>query len=222
MPTWINHFIVADKLIDKIPNIDKEYFVIGNIAPDCGIQTGPHGIYEPPTGATHFTKDYEYSRKTDCDYNYVYNKYVKNETDTKKYSFYLGYYIHLFVDRYFANKMFVPIEEKYGLFRENEELSQTVKKEKNNIDYLYVKSNSSPTLELFYTYPGFNEDYPSWYKNGAISRQMKNIKRLYKSCDPQEMEYKYITPQAMKEFHNEIYIELIKELTNKGIITTTI
>ena len=66
MPTWINHFIVADKIIDRIKNIDKEYFIIGSIAPDCGKQTAPHGIYNPPTGETHFTKDYEYSRKTDC------------------------------------------------------------------------------------------------------------------------------------------------------------
>ncbi len=63
MPTWINHFRVADKIIDKIDNIDKQYFAIGTIAPDCGIQVKLHGIYKPPSGVTHFTKEFEYSKK---------------------------------------------------------------------------------------------------------------------------------------------------------------
>ncbi|MBR2134562.1 MAG: zinc dependent phospholipase C family protein [Eubacterium sp.] len=218
MPTWINHFIVADKIIDRIKNIDKEYFIIGSIAPDCGKQTAPHGIYNPPTGETHFTKDYEYSRKTDCDYNYVFNNYVKGEKDIKKYSFFLGYYIHLFVDRFFANEVFVPIENKYGLFRENEELSRTVKKEKNNIDFLYVKNHTSPTLELFYTYDGFNENYPKWYKNGQITWQMENIKSLYKNCEGAEMEYKYLTPADMEKFHERVFAALLNELEEKRIL----
>ena len=84
MPTWANHFRIADKLLPHLKTLNTEYFIIGNIAPDCGIPDSAHGVYMPPTGATHFTKDYYYSKKTDCDYNYIYNTYIKNETDIKK------------------------------------------------------------------------------------------------------------------------------------------
>lgn len=63
MPTWINHFRIADKLLDKIKLLDKEYFVIGTIAPDCGIPDKYHGVYKPYTGITHFTSELEYSKK---------------------------------------------------------------------------------------------------------------------------------------------------------------
>lgn len=63
MPTWVNHFRVADRLIDKLDNIDVAYFVVGTIAPDCGKLDKLHGIYKPYTGITHFTKDIQYSLK---------------------------------------------------------------------------------------------------------------------------------------------------------------
>lgn len=216
MPSWANHFRVADALWEKL-NIDKEYFAVGTVAPDCGIQTAPHGIYDPPTGATHFTSDYEYSKKTDCDYEYIYKEFVKDEKDLKKYSFYLAYYIHLFVDCYFAKNVFLPIEARYGDFRENEELSQRVKLERGNIDRLYLSTHESPSLELFKSIKSFDEAYPEWYKSGQITRQMENIKRAYENVKPEDMEYIYLTPEVMEKFHAEVLEALKKELKSKGI-----
>ena len=62
MPTWANHFRIADRLLPRLTSLDQAYFIIGNIAPDCGIPDSAHGRYQPPTGATHFTKDYLYSK----------------------------------------------------------------------------------------------------------------------------------------------------------------
>lgn len=200
MPTWINHFRVADKIIDKIDNIDKQYFAIGTIAPDCGIQVKPHGIYEPPSGVTHFTKELKYSKKTDCDYIYVYEHYVANENDLKKKSFFLAYTIHLFTDCVFAKNIFMPIEEKYGDFRYNEDLSKRVKLERNNIDFMFVRNNVSPTFEIFKSCGSFNESYPDWYKHNEINKKMKFIIDWYENCKCQDLDYKYVTPKMMDDF----------------------
>ena len=218
MPTWANHFRIADKLLPHLKTLNTKYFIIGNIAPDCGIPDSSHGVYMPPTGETHFTKDSYYSKKTDCDYNYIYNTYIKNETGIKKKSFYVGYYIHLFADCYYANKLFLPIENKYGDFRYNDEVRKTVAAERNNIDFLYFTENESPSFELFKTYGAWNEAYPDWYKNNEISQQMKNIVRHYTVNKPKEMEYHYLTPQIMDAFVNEASIELLDDLKNKELL----
>ena len=204
MPTWANHFRIADKLLPYIKALDKEYFIIGNIAPDCGIKTDSAGVYEPPTGVTHFTKDYLYSKKTDCDYEFVYQNYIKDEKDIKKKSFFIGYWAHLFADAYYANNLFVPIEKEFGDFRENHELRRTVARERANIDYLYFSENISEAYEIFRRCGGFDEDYPKWYKNGEISRKMKEILKLYDNNKPVVMEYKYLTPEIMSSFVDEV------------------
>lgn len=218
MPTWANHFRIADKLLPHIKTLDKEYFIIGNIAPDCGIPDSSHGIYVPPTGETHFTEDYYYSKKTDCNCEYIYNTYIKNETDIKKKSFFTGYYAHLFADRYYANELFFSIEKTYGDFRENEVLRKAVSKEKNNIDYLYFSENLSPSFELFKTYNGWSETYPEWYKNNEISRQMINIVKCYTENKPESIKYRYLTPKIMSEYADRVSGLILELFKQKGLL----
>lgn len=218
MPTWANHFRIADRLLPQLEALDAAYFIIGNIAPDCGIPDKGHGVYQPPTGVTHFTKDYDYSKKTDCDYEYIYQTYIKDEADRKKKSFFTGYYAHLFADCYYANKLFVPIEAAFGDFRENEALRQTVAAERNNIDFLYFAENESPSFQLFRTCDGFHEAYPAWYRHDEISCQMKNIVRHYTVNQPREMAYRYLTPQVMSDFVKQVSALLLLDFKEKHII----
>lgn len=218
MPTWINHFRVTDKLIYTLNNIDIEYFVIGTIAPDCGKYSKSHGMYRPYTGITHFTKDLEYSKKTDCNYNYVYETYVKNETDIKKRSFYLAYYIHLFEDCIFANDVFLPIEKKYGDFRYNDNVRNQVAKERNNIDFMFISNNESSSYNIFKNCKPFREKYPKWYKHGEIASQMKNIVKFYTNSKYEEMNYKYISPQTMDNFVEKTISLVRYDLDRKNIL----
>jgi hypothetical protein len=218
MPTWANHFRIADKLLPHLKTLNTKYFIIGNIAPDCGIPDKAPGVYNPPTGETHFTKDYYYSKKTDCDYNYIYSTFIKGESDIKKRSFFIGYYAHLLADCRYANELFLPIEKAHGDFRKNEELRNTVRTERNNIDFLFFKENTSPSFELFKGYDGWNEAYPKWYKNGEITRQMKNIVKHYTNGKPSEMSYRYLTPQIMSDFADRVSGIILEDMKSKGII----
>ena len=217
MPTWVNHFRVADRFINRLEGIDAEYFAIGTIAPDCGRYDESCGLYKPFTGITHFTSDMEYSKKTDCDYDFVYNEYVKNETDIKKRTFYLAYYIHLFEDCVFAQNVFAPIENKHGDFRYNEKIRKQVAKERNNIDFMFLANNTSLTFEILKNCKPFEEDYPHWYKHNEIAFQMKNIMKFYSNPIYENMEYEFIYPELMDKYV-ELTVKLLEEdLKKNGI-----
>lgn len=218
MPTWVNHFRVADRFLNRLEDIDAEYFVIGTIAPDCGRLDKSCGVYKPFTGITHFTSEIEYSKKTDCDYDFVYSEYVKNETDIKKKSFYLAYYMHLFEDCVFARNVFAPIENKYGDFRYNEEIRKQVARERNNTDFMFLANNASPSFEILKQCKSFKEDYPHWYKHNEIALQMKNIVKYYSNPKYETMEYRFISPELMDKFV-ELTVKLLEEdFKNKGIV----
>ena len=188
MASWAIHFRIADWFLDRISELDREYFIIGNIAPDCGVPYKHKRGYNPPSIVTHRTND---GNKSDCDYESVYNEFIKNETDCKKKSFFIGYFVHYMTDCFWAQQVCIPIERTYGCFAVHRELSKAVKKEWYNLDFLFFKNNVSPSFELFKTYKGFHEPYPDFYKHNEIAKQMKNIVSFYSSNAPEKMEYKY-------------------------------
>ncbi len=213
MPSWCIHFRVADWFLDRIPNLNKKYFLIGNIAPDCGVPV--KNGYNPPTKTTHFSTNI--SLKSDCDYNYIFNEFIKNEKDKNKKSFYIGYFVHLMTDCQNAIYTTFPIEEKYGLIANNKRLSRRIKQEWHNIDFEFLSTNISPSFELFKTFDGFNESYPEWYKNGEISWQMKNIAAFYKDQKPKTINYKFTTPEDMNKFTSEVPEIIYNELISRGV-----
>lgn len=214
MPSWAIHFRVADYFLDKIDGLNKEYFIVGNIAPDCGVPV--NGQYNPSTRVTHLTVN-DISNKSDCNYDYIYNHFIKEETDINKKSFYIGYFVHLYTDCRNAIYNCFPIEEKYGKFVENRNLSIAVKKEWHNIDCKFLKNNTSPSFELFKTLLGFSENYPSWYKNNEISWQMKNIVSFYRDIKIENIDYKYTGPEAMDNFVSKVSMEIYNVLIQKSV-----
>ena len=38
MATWITHLMIADGVLERIPNLDRHGFCVGNIAPDCNVE----------------------------------------------------------------------------------------------------------------------------------------------------------------------------------------
>lgn len=190
------HFRIADEILKHLNNIDREYFIIGSIAPDCGIRQ-KEGGYDPPTEVTHLTKMWN---KSDCDYNYIFENFIKNEKDFRKRSFFAGYYTHLLTDCLFSRHVSIPIENKFGLYREHPGLSKLVKKEWYDADYKFFTENVSPAFEDFKKYKPFSEDYPCIYKHGEIAIQMKNIVEFYKDKKPENVEFFYTDRQEFEYF----------------------
>lgn len=214
MASWTIHFRIADWFLERVPNLDKKYFIIGNIAPDCGVPYKDKRGYNPPSEITHYAYEGDKGR---CDYPFIYNEFIKNETDINKKSFYIGYFVHLMTDSAFVNDFTYSIEEKYGSFDTHRELSRAVKREWYNLDFLYFKNNTSKSFELFKTYKGFDEPYPDFYKNNEIANQMKYIVSFYDTNEPEEMTYTYTPPEVLENFVSKMPQKIYEELIKRNV-----
>ena len=109
MATWITHLIIADRVLEIVPELDKHCFCVGNIAPDCNVENEDWTQFVPSREITHWMSS---DRKIADDCDRFYKEYVENrkhEIDTKQeLSFLLGYYAHLITDAEFQRYMRDP------------------------------------------------------------------------------------------------------------------
>lgn len=130
MATWITHLMIADRVLEAIPELDRQGFCVGNIAPDCNVENEDWTEFVPSREITHWMSA---DRKiaTDCDR--FYNEYIasrKEEIDTEQeMSFLLGYYAHLIADAEFQR--YIRETERVSLawerIKEHPVLSQKAK-----------------------------------------------------------------------------------------------
>lgn len=102
MATWITHLMVADRVLEKVSELDKHGFCVGNIAPDCNVENEDWTQFVPPREITHWMSA---DRKVVADCDRFYKEYIedrKQKIDTaQELSFLLGYYAHLVTDAEF-------------------------------------------------------------------------------------------------------------------------
>ncbi len=99
MATWITHLMIADGVLDRIPDLHRHGFCVGNIAPDCNVENEDWISFTPSREVTHWMQG-EKKSASDCDVfceEYILKR--KNEIKSAEaYSFLLGYYSHLITD----------------------------------------------------------------------------------------------------------------------------
>lgn len=102
MATWITHLMIADGVLEHIPNLDRRGFCVGNIAPDCNVENEDWTAFTPPREVTHWMQG-ERKKASDCDA--FCDEYILMRKDKIKspeeYAFLLGYYSHLLTDAAF-------------------------------------------------------------------------------------------------------------------------
>lgn len=214
MASWAVHFRISDCIIGKLNNIDENYFIIGNIAPDCGVPT-KNGYY-PPSEITHRTHNGNY--KGNCDYNSVYEEFLKNNDDIKSFSFWLGYYVHLMTDCLWVNDLCQLICDDFNSLSHGSSKAKKIRKEWYNLDFLYFNENTSCSFEKFKQIESFNETYPSFYCNNEISKQIKNITQFYTVNKPLEINYEFTTPDMVEKFISDSATKIYNDLIGKGVL----
>ncbi len=94
--------MIADRVLESIPELDKHGFCVGNIAPDCNVENEDWTQFVPSREVTHWMSN---DRKVAADCEKFYDEYIanrKHEIDTnQELSFLLGYYAHLLADAEF-------------------------------------------------------------------------------------------------------------------------
>lgn len=102
MATWITHLMIADGVLERIPNLDRHGFCVGNIAPDCNVENEDWTAFTPSREVTHWMQG-ERKKASDCDA--FCDEYILKRKDkiksAEEYAFLLGYYSHLIADAAF-------------------------------------------------------------------------------------------------------------------------
>ena len=129
MPTWVTHMMIADKVLEELPQLDKHGFYVGNIAPDCNIQNEDWTAYTPSREKTHWMQS---GRKAVSDADAFCEEYIINRreeiSEGEEYSFLLGYYAHLITDAAFTRMIREEkrVAEVWARIRAKEELVQNL------------------------------------------------------------------------------------------------
>lgn len=234
MATWITHLMIADRVLEAIPELDRHGFCVGNIAPDCNIENEDWTQFVPSREITHWMAS---DRKVATDCDKFYDEYIasrKHEIDTaQEKSFLLGYYAHLIADAEFQRYIrdSVRVASSWARIKEHPVLSDkamgmpetwdSVKKLINRnermrdiytieAEYLDEHPNSGYLTEILElkTFPDFIDYLPK----GAIVRKISVMGYLPKK-ELGEFPFVAMTREEYATFLNEATEQIIRSIT---------
>lgn len=195
MASWLIHLRIADELLKVLNISDEEKFVVGNIAPDCGVPL-PEGNYNPPTRVTHWGGE---NFKRNIDYMGFYNKYLKDKKD----GFYLGYFTHLVTDYYWSHNVVLPLKARLGIdsLSKNPEITKKVKDNWSELEERYLLSHGRPrALEILKGVDKFPNVYFDFYGADTIEEKAKFISSCYDEPCHITDDLSYTSEGEMEEF----------------------
>ena len=212
MASWLVHLRIADALIDKIAEIDKTAFVIGNTAPDSGVPNADWTSYTPPKSVSHYYVMQEDGKTKKINVDAFCAEYFSkehiNSYSTQEYSFFLGYFVHLLTDVAWTEKILAPSKEKHAdeYARNKSAFFEKLKEDWYDLDYRYLKEH--PNFRAFHIYEqaiGFTNDYMKEFSDDAFDNRRKYVCEFYHSDEHGELyrEYPYLTPQQADHFVKE-------------------
>ncbi|MFK7602796.1 zinc dependent phospholipase C family protein [Deinococcus sp. SM5_A1] len=114
MGTWMGHFRIAERLLEHLPDLNAEAFILGNVAPDSGRPNADWTVFDPPKTITHFLRVGEdEGRIRDLQF---YREYVlpAEQADRQTFSFVLGYFTHLVTDNLWMHLIGQPTKVSFA------------------------------------------------------------------------------------------------------------
>ena len=202
MASWMVHLRVADRLLDRLKDIDEAAFVMGNIAPDSGVPNADWTEFHPPKSVSHFKTD-----RTDPEA--FRRQYFSREQiagyDRRAYSFFLGYYVHLLTDVEWVAEILTPLRrELAGETKEaRDRYIQTAKEDWYDLDFLYLEQH--PEFRAFHIYENtrdFENDLMERFSADAFENRRAYICAFYHGDEHGALhrDYAYLTPQQAEVF----------------------
>ena len=220
MASWMVHLRVADKLLDRISGITETEFVMGNIAPDSGIPNEDWSIFTPSSEVSHFRTTDENGIKLIHEDWYI-EKYFTSEQrmsyNTKQYSFYLGYLVHLLTDKLWARDIVYPLRLKnLKAYEQNRsEWFCAMKQDWRTLDYFYLKNHTDFRSFVIYEQAvEFRNTFMDFFAEDAFENRRKYITELYRK------ESKTIESKAISLSEEDIYrfVENTSNLSERNVL----
>lgn len=209
MATWIVHMRIANYFMKKYNILDNSQFLVGNIAPDCGVPSEDWSYYTPSKTITHWER--EDGSMDAADFK---EQYIKEKTDSK-YPFYLGYYFHLLTDiewmKLYERKKQEPVFIQAAM--QDQGIVGKVKRDWYGQDSLYLQTHPEFIFfTMFSKIDTFENIYFEFYPQNAFIRQIKHITEFYLSAeeDP-DREFPFLKTSEMDQFVEQT-ITLIEDI----------
>lgn len=198
MASWLIHLRITDELLKVLNISNEEKFVVGSIAPDCGVPL-PEGNYNPPTKITHWGGE---NHKANIDYIGFYKDYVKYGSPEKR-DFYLGYFTHLITDYFWSHKVVRPLKARLGIesFSKNPELTKKIKDNWAELEMRFLYSKGRPkALDILKRVDKFPNIYFDFYGTDTIQEKAKFIASCYDEPCHITDDLSYMSEGELEEF----------------------
>lgn len=209
MATWIAHLRIAENLISLIEPLDKEYFVIGSIAPDYNI---PESVKENLEGVPEDSHFRALSENTKEIGDLVFfKKYIgslnHSDDDLMRFSFLLGYFVHLVTDNLWEIEIGLPTNLRFkSEFEKDPKFIWEVKRDWYGIDFSYIHRNRDSIYWQVFEKCHITHDYLDFMPQAAILENIKRIREFYRNKNRVienwigERPNKYLSEQEMDQF----------------------
>lgn len=203
MATWMVHFRIAENLLNLGITTTENEFVVGNIGPDCGLPDKESNSFVPPKQITHFKVDNKINASSFIE------QYLERDDINfmnPKFSFYLGYYVHLLTDlewsKLHAEKKKEPIYQK---ILGTADYASIIKRDWYGVDFVYLKENNDNIFNRVFQSIKEFPDYLDFFPANQISIQINRITEFYLGSsfnfvlDP-TYKFEYLTPDEADHF----------------------
>lgn len=218
MASWMVHLRIADKLLDRIPDLCPVEFIVGNIAPDSGVPNEDWSAFTPNTTISHFKTD---GKNTDP--SAFAGKYFTSEKqasyNARQYAFYLGYLTHLITDVLWIRDIYAPSQVKFAELRaaEGDNFIWKLKEDWYDLDFKYLRDH--PGFRAFRAYlgaVGFVNEFMEEFSADAFDNRRAYITGWYlEGKDNLDREYPYLTEAEMDGFVRQATAEILDILHTK-------
>ncbi len=203
MASWMVHIRIADLLLNKFKNLEETEFVVGNIAPDSGVPSDDWSYYIPSGEVSHF-RDKNKKIQINKYISRYFTKEMQESYNSRQYSFYLGYLVHLMTDILWKEKIAdVCIENhKEEIAEDKNAFIWKMKADWYDLDFLYLSKN--PQCNAFTIYKnadGFKNTYIDGFTEDAFSSRRKYIIDFYnEKRENLNRYYPYLDEEHMDKF----------------------
>ncbi len=199
MATWIAHLRIAENILKNMDDLDSIALILGNVGPDSGVPNEDWSSFNPPKKITHWINE-----ENNIDAERFFDRYLKNNLmEYSKYSYVLGYYIHLLTDIEWSK--FFNEKKKNALYnkklKEDASFIWTIKKDWYGLDFLYLEKNSNFIFHTIFKNIDEVPDYIDYFPKGALMKQVKYITEYYLGDNEETKEnFIYLNEEEMDKF----------------------
>ena len=212
MATWMIHLRVADRLLDRIPDLEPIEFIMGNMAPDSGVPNKDWTQFSPSTAVSHFRRD-DGSGKKKIDLEPFRDRYFsparRSCYTARQDAFYLGYYTHLLTDICWSDWVAWPTRARFPDASWGE-----IKKDWYDLDKLYLRNR--PGFRAFRAYlgsVGFVNTYMDIFAPDAFDNRRSYITSFYlEEAEDLDRAYTYLTEAEIDRFIDRCVSHILEVL----------